>query len=64
MSVTLDTFQEARGWLKEEAWKNMWDRSVTLDTFQEEMSPLKEEAPLNMPDRSVARERSGASVAR
>ena len=35
MSVTLDTFQELRSEVNEEAPSNMLLMSVTLDTFQE-----------------------------
>ena len=43
-SVTDETSQLSRGWLKEAASQNMLDRSVTEDTSQKEMSPLKEVA--------------------
>ena len=63
ISVTEETSQVSRGWLKEEASANRWDMSVTEETFQEEILPLKDEAPANIPDMLVTRERSGASVA-
>ena len=44
ISVTEETSQLLRGWLKDSAWPNISDISVTEETFQEEMSPLKEEA--------------------
>ena len=48
MSVTAETSQEFRGWLKEEAPSNMDSMLVTFETFQMEISPLKEEALVNM----------------
>ena len=48
MSVTDETFQEFRGWLKAEAPANMKDMSVTPETFHEFRGRLKAEAPLNM----------------
>jgi hypothetical protein len=47
-SVTLETFQFDRSWLKAVAFQNMPNMLVTLETFQLEMSWLKEEARLNM----------------
>ena len=37
MSVTCETSQEVRFWLKE-VWENIAVMSVTCETFQEEMS--------------------------
>ena len=48
MSVTEETFQESRGWLKEVAYQNMWDMSVTEETFQESRGWLKEVVSANM----------------
>ena len=63
MSVTPETFQESRGWLKEEALLNMPVMLVTDETFQDDRSPLKERAMRNMSLMSVTLDRSGASVA-
>ena len=52
-----------RGWLKEEALRNISDMLVTEETSQEERLPLKAVAPRNMPVMSVTVERSGESAA-
>ena len=44
MSVTEETSQVSRGWLKEEACQNKPRISVTEETSQSEMSWLKEVA--------------------
>ena len=48
MSVTLETFHDANGWLKEEASWNMRLMAVTLETSHCDMSPLKWVAPRNI----------------
>ena len=48
MSVTDETSQELRGWLKEVAPRNIHLISVTEDTFQELRGWLKEVASENM----------------
>ena len=63
MSVTDETSQVLRGWLKEGELWNMLVMSVTDETSQAEMSPLKALASANMNDMSVTRLRSGVSVA-
>ena len=45
MSVTAETSQEERSWLKEVAPWNIWCMLVTAETSQEEMLPSKEVAP-------------------
>ena len=64
MSVTEETIQVLRVWLKEVAPSNMLYMSVTEETFQLERSPSKEEAVENMPRMLVTFDRFGASVAR
>ncbi len=44
MVVTEEVSQVLRGWLKEEAERNMEDIVVTEEVFQVEMLPLKEVA--------------------
>ena len=56
MSVTAETSQLSRGWLKAVAPSNMLRILVTDETSQEEMSPLKAVAPLNIPLMSVTDE--------
>ena len=41
MSVTCETFQLSRCWLKVLAWKNIRSMLITFETFQPEMLPLK-----------------------
>ena len=48
MSVTDETSQALRGWLKSEAPSNMEPMSVTDETSQSPRGWAKEEAPLNM----------------
>ena len=48
MSVTDETFQALRGWLKEVAPDNMKDMSVTDETSHDERSPSKTVASRNM----------------
>ena len=51
MSVTEETSQESRGWLKEAASRNIQPMSVTEETSQELRGWLKEAAPIrNMRD--------------
>ena len=58
MSVTLETSQEERGWLKESARLNISLMSVTLDTSQEERGWLKDSAYQNILFMSVTLETS------
>ena len=60
ISVTPETSQLSRGWLKALAPANMRDMSVTCDTFQDDVSPLKE-VEANMLDMSVTLETSQLS---
>ena len=48
MSVTEETFQSLRGWLKEKASRNMPCMSVTEETSHVLRGWLKEEALQNM----------------
>ena len=48
MSVTEETFQLLRSWLKVLDTKNIEDVVVTEETSQEEILPLKAEALLNI----------------
>ncbi len=44
MSVTCETSQVLRGWLKEVAEENIQDMSVTFEVFHVERDWLKEES--------------------
>ena len=44
MSVTCETFQDERFWLKDSVWANIQDMSATRETFQDEIFWLKERA--------------------
>ena len=63
MSVTFETSQPSRCWLKEAALENMRFMSLTEETSQSEISPLKAPVSANMPDMPVTRLRFGVSVA-
>ena len=61
-SVTLETSQLERSWLKERAPEKMYPMFCALLTFQVEMSPLKEDAGLEKAyEKSVTLETSHLS---
>jgi len=44
----LEVSHEPIGWLKDDAWKNIYDKSVVLEVFHESIEWLKNDASKNI----------------